>query len=163
MTEDGWKDNLGLAEDTTKVSIYCDIDHKEAWTEEASEQGRSRSSYLYELIQEARAYRNEGFLGWEHSHERIDELELEVERLTEELEAQQTANSTTLGDPQVVVRNVSTRYRRLDEIVEDFVEKENLESVLRPAVEDTLYALAEDREVEYQRGHGWRLINGGDE
>jgi len=86
MTENGWEDNLGLADDTTKVSLYCDIEDKEAWTEEAEEQGRSRSVYLDELIQEARAYQQAGFLGWEDSQERIDGLESEVERLNTKLD-----------------------------------------------------------------------------
>ncbi len=163
MTENGWEDNLGLADDTTKVSIYCNVEDKETWTEEAEKQGRSRSTYLYELIQEARAYRQAGFLGWEESQERIEGLESEVERLEEKVNKEKSVSKTKLRNPEPVTRHLSTKYKTLNDIVQEFVEQKDLETVLRPAIEDTLYVLAERDVVEYQRGHGWRLTERGDE
>jgi len=51
----------------------------------------------------------------------------------------------------------------LDKIIRQFIEEEDLESVLQPAIEDTLYGLADQNEIEYQRGHGWCLSECGDE
>jgi len=60
-----WEDEVGLSEETTYVAIYPSRKHAEQWMEEAEEQGYgSRSKYLYELIQEARAARQEGFLAY---------------------------------------------------------------------------------------------------
>lgn len=50
---EGWKENTGLAEDTDKVAIYCEIPDKQEWTREANKGGyKSRSEYLYELVME---------------------------------------------------------------------------------------------------------------
>ncbi len=60
-----WETEVGLSEETTYVAIYPSRKHAEEWMEEAEEQGYgSRSKYLYELIQEARAARQEGFLAY---------------------------------------------------------------------------------------------------
>ena len=166
MTEDNpqWKETLGLADDSTRVQIICKEQHRDEWTKEADEKGySSRSSYLYELIEEARAYRKEGFLGWEHAQERIEELESEVEQLESELDKKKEANKSPLSNPATVKRHLSANYRPLSDIVDEFLQEEDLEQVLRPAIEDTLYALAGQDEVEYQRGHGWRLMEGGEE
>jgi len=166
MTEDDpqWKETLGLADDSTRVQIICKEEHKEEWTRDAEDRDySSRSSYLYELIEEARAYREDGFLGWEQAQERIKSQEAEIERLKEEIEEQREANETALGNTAVVKRQLSEQYRPLDVIIRRFIEEEDVETVLRPAIEDTLYGLAAQNEVEYQRGHGWRLSEGGDE
>ena len=75
MTEQAdWEQTLGLAPDTTRVSLTCTKDDREEWSREASRQGYgSRSQYLYELIQEARAYREAGFLAHHDSDERIED------------------------------------------------------------------------------------------
>ncbi|WP_247008780.1 hypothetical protein [Halorientalis litorea] len=58
-----WETEVGLSEETTYVAIYPSRKHAEKWMQEAEEQGYgSRSKYLYELIQEARAARQEGSL-----------------------------------------------------------------------------------------------------
>jgi DNA polymerase II small subunit/DNA polymerase delta subunit B len=166
MTEDNpqWKETLGLADDSTRVQIICKEEHKEEWTIDAKNQGySSRSSYLYELIEEARSYREDGFLGWEQAQERIESQEAEIERLEEELEDQREANETTFGNTAAVKRQLSRQFKSLDKIIRQFIEEEDLESVLQPAIEDTLYGLADQNEIEYQRGHGWCLSEGGDE
>ena len=81
-----WTKTTGLAADTTIVQIICKEWDRETWTEEAELRGySSRSTYLYELIQESRRYRQEGFLSREQAQQEIDTLEAEVERLTAEL------------------------------------------------------------------------------
>ncbi|MFU1780184.1 hypothetical protein ACM16X_02255 [Haloarcula japonica] len=158
-----WKETLGLADDSTRVQIICKEQHRDEWTKEADEKGySSRSSYLYELIEEARAYRKDGFLGWEHAQERIEELKSEIEQLEDELDEEKEANKSPLNNSGTVKRHLSENYKRLNEIVEQFLQEENLELVLRPAIEDTLYTLAGEDEVEYQRGHGWRLTERGE-
>lgn len=84
-----WKKTMGLAADSTIVQVTCKERDKDAWTEEADSQGySSRSTYLYELIQESRRYREEGFLSREQAHQKIEELEFEVDRLAMELAQQ---------------------------------------------------------------------------
>jgi hypothetical protein len=81
-----WKKTMGLAADSTVVQITCKERDKDAWTEEAEDYGySSRSTYLYELIQESRRYRREGFLSREQAKQKMDDLEAEIVRLTAEL------------------------------------------------------------------------------
>ncbi|MCJ0619722.1 hypothetical protein JZX76_09425 [Haloarcula hispanica] len=165
MTEDDpqWKETLGLADDSTRVQVICKEQHRDEWTTDADEKGySSRSSYLYELIEEARAYRKEGYLGWEHAQERIEELETEVEQLESELDKEKEANKSPLSNSAAVKRHLSENYRPLSDIVEEFLQEEDLEQVLRPAIEGTLHTLAGQDEVKYQRGHGWQLTEGGE-
>ncbi|ELZ08338.1 hypothetical protein C479_13403 [Halovivax asiaticus JCM 14624] len=55
--------------------------------EEAEEQGYgSQSKYLYELIQEARAARKEGFLAYSQNESQAEELQLKIEQLEDKLE-----------------------------------------------------------------------------
>jgi hypothetical protein len=76
-----WETEVGLSEETTYVAIYLSRKHAEEWMEEAEEQGYgSRSKYLYELIQEARAARQEGFLAYSQNESKVEELQLQVEQ-----------------------------------------------------------------------------------
>jgi hypothetical protein len=78
---------VGLSEETTYVAIYSSRKHAEEWMEEAEEQGyRSRSKYLYELIQEVCAARQEGFLTYSQNESKVEELQLQVEQLQGDLE-----------------------------------------------------------------------------
>ena len=81
-----WEDEVGLSEETTYVALYPSRKHAEEWMQEAEEQGYgSRSKYLYELIQEARAARQEGFLAYSQNESKLEELQLQVEQLQDEL------------------------------------------------------------------------------
>ncbi|MFB6196158.1 MAG: hypothetical protein ABEI80_08290 [Haloplanus sp.] len=67
-----WKKTGGFAEDTAVAQVVCKEDDLEKWDSEVEEQGYgSRSKYLYELIEEARAYRQEGFLSHHQSEQRL--------------------------------------------------------------------------------------------
>lgn len=58
-----WEKKTTLNEDTAYIVLYPVRMRTEEWMAEAKEQGYgSRSRYLYELIQEARAFRQEGLL-----------------------------------------------------------------------------------------------------
>jgi hypothetical protein len=84
-----------------EATLYCSEDDKEEWYQEVEEQGyRSRSAYLYELIQEARAYREQGFLAHHESEEKIEELKQKIEHLENRLEnqEQQSSGRTTVDD-----------------------------------------------------------------
>jgi hypothetical protein len=45
----------------------------------------SRSKYLYELIQEARAARQEGCLAYSQNELKVEELQIKIERLQDEV------------------------------------------------------------------------------
>jgi hypothetical protein len=80
-----WETEVGLSEETTYVALYPSRKHAEEWMEEAEEQGYgSRSKYLYELIQEARAARQEGFLAYSQNESKVEELQLKVEQLQDD-------------------------------------------------------------------------------
>ena len=74
-----------LDQETTKAQLYPHEDHKEEWQEEAEKAGQSLSQYLYDLIQEARAYR-EGDVPITSEDERVQELESRIEELQNELD-----------------------------------------------------------------------------
>jgi len=164
MTDGGWKDRIGLSESTDKVTLYCSKTDKEEWTSEADEKGyKSRSKYLYELIQEARAYREQGFLAHHESEEKIEELEQEIEQLEDRLENQskQSSGRTMVDDVDFLEKFLEDTYKPLDQVLREIVESGALDDLIRSRVEDQLYFLAEQDRVEYERGHGWKLTQSG--
>jgi flagellar biosynthesis chaperone FliJ len=167
MTDSGWKDTLNLPETTTRATIYCSEVDKEEWDREVEEQGyQSRSTYLYELVQEARAYREKGFLAHHQSEERIQELENRVEQLQEQLKQARQDNDTDeihIDQPELILQNLNREYQPLDQLLEQIVQSQKVKEQLRGPVENLLYTLAEQDRVEYERGHGWRLTNRGEE
>jgi uncharacterized small protein (DUF1192 family) len=163
--KDQWKQTSGLAADSTVAQIVCKEPDKEEWDEEAEEKGyRSTSKYLYELVQEARAYREQGFLGAHRSDERIGELESEIERLEKRLEreSQRAGSESQIDDIDFLEQFLTTNYKTLPEILREITESGTFDNLIRKPVEDELYYLASRERVEYERGHGWRLVDGGD-
>ena len=59
-----------LRDETTRADVYCHEDHKQEWQEEAEHNGQSLSRYLYDLIEEARGYREGGLPLLESKDER---------------------------------------------------------------------------------------------
>jgi len=166
MTGSGWKDSTNLPESTTKVTLYCSEDDKEEWSQEVEEKGyKSRSKYLYELIQEARAYREQGFLAHHESEEKIEELKQKIEHLEKRLEnqEQQSSGRTTVDDVDFLEKFLGDTYKPLDQILREIVESGALDDLIRKRVEDQLYFLAQQDRVEFERGHGWKLSNKGGE
>jgi hypothetical protein len=164
MTDGGWKDTLDLPDATARVPIYCPESEKEEWDEEVEELGyRSRSTYLYELIQEARAYRDQGFLAHHESEEKIEELQREVARLERRLEEEEQGSSgeTQIDDIDFLETFLEPTYKPLDQILKEIVESGALDDLIRKRVEDELYFLAQQDRVEFKRGHGWKLTQGG--
>jgi hypothetical protein len=167
VTGSGWKDSTNLPESTTKVTLYCSEDDKEEWSQEVEEKGyKSRSKYLYELIQEARAYREQGFLAHHESEERIEELKEEIEHLENRLENQEQRGSGQIqvDDIDFLEKFLEDTYKPLNQILREIVESEALDDLIRSRVEDQLYFLAQQDRAEYERGHGWKLSsNEGDQ
>ncbi|MFB6103596.1 MAG: hypothetical protein ABEJ57_00730 [Halobacteriaceae archaeon] len=164
--KDQWKQTAGLAADSTVAQIVCKEPDKEEWDEEAEEKGyRSTSKYLYELIQEARAYRQQGYLAHHQSEEKIADLNSRIEELEAQLKRERKKESATtnIDDIGFLEQFLSTEYQTLPEILQDIVESGPLDDLIRKPVEDELYYLASQDRVEYERGHGWRLTNGGGE
>ena len=85
--KDQWKQTAGLAADSTVAQIVCKEPDKKEWDQEAEERGyRSTSKYLYELVQEARAYRQQEYLAHHQSEEQIAGLKSRIEELETQLE-----------------------------------------------------------------------------
>ena len=161
-----WKDTAGIPETTTKIQIYCPETQKTAWNNEVEEKNyKSLSTYLYELIQEARAYRDQGFLAHHQSEQKIQALEQEVNRLQNKLNEQEKGNSgqVELDDNDFLYRFLSTQYKPLEQILREIVESGVLDDLIRKRVENQLYYMASQDHITYQRGHGWKLNLGGDE
>lgn len=161
MTDDGWRDTLNIPDSTYRVTIYCSEADRDEWDKEAENQGyKSRSTYLYELIQEARAYRQQGFLAHHQSEERIQELENQVEHLENQLKQARQNNNQTDGihidQTQLVLDHLNTQYQSLEELLEEIIQSPEIREQLRGQVENLLYNLAEQDRAEYKRGHGWK-------
>jgi hypothetical protein len=161
-----WKQSGGFAADTEVAQVVAKEEDLEQWDEEADKQGKSRSKYLYSLIQEARAYREHGFLGAEGDQARIQELEEEVSRLEARLQEKESESTEAVSfDPSTLKEDVlCENYQSLEEVLRRIVESGILDDALRQPVENQLYFLAARDEVEYKRGWGWKLAEqGGDE
>ena len=152
-----WKETSGFSEDTEVAQIVCKEEDLEQWDEEAH---GSRSSYMYTLIQEARAYREHGFLSGNGDQVRIQELEEEVERLEARLEEKESESTEAVSfDPSTLKDEVLTdQYQSLEEVLRTIIESGILDDALRQPVENQLYFLAAQDEVKYQRGFGWKLV-----
>lgn len=160
MADETWREQIGLADETGYVAIYCPKADIAKWDEEVEKYGaKSRSTYLYELIQEARAYRNEGFLSHHQSENRIEELEAEVKQLHRELKESSSSRgkSSRLDDVDFLQRFLKTEYQTLDELLKRVVASGAVDRQIRRPIENQLYYLAEQGTAEYERGHGWRL------
>jgi len=162
-----WKESGGFAADSEVAQVVCKEDDLEQWDKEADRNNKSRSRYLYKLIQEARSYRDHGLIGTgETSQKRVQELEEKVQRLEKRLEQKESESTDAITfDPETLKDEVLTgEFQSLEEVLRKVVESGVLDDALRTPVENQLYFLAANDEVEYERGWGWKLSNyGGDE
>jgi inactivated superfamily I helicase len=155
-----------LSEDRCEVDIYPEEDLAEEWRSEAEEQNSSLSQYLQKLINEARSYREHGLVGTgDTGQKRIQELEEKVQRLEKRLEQKESESTDSITfDPETLKEEVLTQqYQSLEEVIRGIIESGMLDDALRTPVENQLYFLAAQDLVEYERGWGWKLVNGGDE
>lgn len=160
-----WKQTSRFAGDTEIAQIVCKQDDLDQWDKEADRNGRSRSRYLYSLIQEARAYREHGLTNSTGDEKRVQELEDEVEQLRNRLDEKESGSSEAVNlEPQTLKQDVLTEnYQSLEEVLRTIVEAGLLDDLLREPVEKQLYFLAAQDQIEYERGWGWKLPenNGG--
>lgn len=160
-----WRSTTGVSESTDKVQVYTAQKLKDQWQEEAEEEGLSISSYVEKLVQEARVYRSEGVLRDESEQQLVAELQQEIERLNQRLEEQESGSSESIDfDPETLKHDVLTdNYQSLEDILREIVESGTLDELLRQPVENQLYFLAAQDEVEYERGWGWKVSEGGEQ
>ena len=159
----GWKENMGMSQDTGLVKIYAPMSHKETWQEEADEKDyKSTSKYLHELIQEARAIRDEGFLAPQGSDQEVQQLKTKIEELEDRLAQarRQNRDSVTIDDAAFLKQFLTEEYQTFDGVLQKVVESDTLDELLREPIEDELYFLAAREEIEFKHGHGWRLAGG---
>lgn len=71
--------------------------------------------------------------------------------------------TTEINDIDFLEQFLSAEYQTLPEILQEIVESGALDNLIRKPIEDELYYLASQDRVEYERGHSWRLTEGGDE
>ena len=152
------RDYQTLHENTTRAELFPSEQHKEEWWEEADEEGTSLSGYLYDLIQEARMYRNSGAPFIQTQDQTVNQLEQKIQNLQAQLEAarQGSGGRTRVSIDGLVSEVLSGQYQSLDELTDRISASDDVTAHLRGQIEDRLYALAESDQVEYQRGHGWR-------
>ncbi|NLV03829.1 hypothetical protein [Haloferax volcanii] len=148
-----------LHENTTRAELFPAKQHKEEWWEEAEHEGSSLSSYLYDLIQEARMYRDSGAPFIQTQDQTVKQLQNKIDDLQTQLEeAQQGGGGRThLSIDDLVTRILNEQYQSLDELIERISASDEVANHLQGQIENRLYSLAEKGRVEYQRGHGWRL------
>ncbi|MFB1064787.1 hypothetical protein [Natrinema sp. H-ect4] len=161
-----WKETGGFAQDSEVAQVVCKEEDLDQWDDEADKAGLSRSKYLYKLIQEGRAYREHGAMRSGGDQKRIQELKEEVAELEQRLQEKESESSAAISFEPDTLRNVLTdQYQELDEILRSIVESGVLDEALRQPVENQLYFLAAQDEVDYERGWGWKLTedNGGDD
>jgi len=161
-----WKQNTGLAADSTVAQIVCSETDLDTWDDEADHHGfPSRSKYLYTLIQEARAYRRHDIGGPHRAQQRINELEQRIATLQEQNhdDTQQASSQQLFNDPEQVKQYLTDQYQPLPAILQQILESGIVTDLVRQPVENHLYYLAAHNDVVYERGHGWKLAaNGGD-
>lgn len=157
-----WRGNTGVADDTVRVTIVCKDHHRQIWDQEAQDNSyQNRSKYLLHLIEEARAYRNNEIRGPAHAEQRIQELQSEIDRLQTELERerQKQGGRTSIDDIDFLEKFLTENYQPLEDILQQIVESGVLNDLIRKRVEDQLYFLAGEGQVDYERGWGWKLLD----
>lgn len=157
-----WENEVGLSEETTYVAIHPSRKHAEEWMEEPEEQGYgSRSKYLYELIQEARAARQEGFLAYSQNELRVEELQLQVEQLRDDLKHARNSEpgEFDVEHEEFVTACLTDRYQEFETILKDVTGSGILTGIVKDAVEGQLFDMAEESKVEYKQGYGWRVTH----
>lgn len=156
------RDFQTLHENTTRAELFPAKQHKEEWWEEAEHEGSSLSRYLYDLIQEARMYRDSGAPFIQTQDQTVKQLQNKIDVLQAQLEEarQGGGGRTHLSIDDLVTRVLNERYQSLDELTERISASDDVAQHLQGQIENRLYSLAENGQVEYQRGHGWRLKEG---
>lgn len=169
-SDENWEDRAGLADETTSIRFYISEVHKHRLVEESGD--RSLSSYIRELIGEARYIRNTKYRELGGDPDRAQELEEEVERLRTKLEQTERTKSKTEDagtvsdsegfiDEKIILAALDDRPQSLKQIVDEVLESEQFQELVVDHVEAVLYDLAAKDRAEYDRkpggaGTGWK-------
>jgi len=158
----GWKQNMGMSEDMALVKSYVPDQVKETWKEEADEQDVSLSKYVAAKVEQARAQQHVPQTSNTEEVEKLQQRIAELEDQLDEARARQPEASATVSilEDGAVKQNLSHRCKTLEELLRELVEDVAVDQLIREPVETRLYELAAEKEVEFQRGAGWRLTGG---
>lgn len=160
-----WQKTSGFAADSTRFQIVVSEDRAEQWKQDAKENGyHSRNKYLLDLIREGEAARDRRFLSRHRLEAENEKLQEELAHLQSRLHQQEKRRGGRLefDDTPFLKRFLTPQYRSLPDLLRDIMESGALNEMLRKRVEDELYVLAQQGEVQYRRGWGWKLANGGE-
>ena len=149
-----------LADDTVQITIYPKQQKKQQWEHEKPD-AQSLSQYVVTKVDQARADEQVGRTG---DTAQTQELEAEIDRLETALERERQRRTGRQGfeDPELGKRFLTPHAQGLEDILQQIVESGCLDQFIRQPVEDTLYFLAQQHEVEFSRDKttGWRLTEG---
>lgn len=156
---------MSKSDERRVVKIYALAEVKQEWKTEAAEEELSLSRYLHNLIQESRAMRQQGRLKI-GDRRRVEELQQEIDQLETKLENRnQTGSHPDMGSNLIQARTleelVSTEYKPLDQLLRELVGSEEVQQRLRNELKSELYRSANQGQVEYRRGSGWKTLENG--
>jgi len=128
-----------LSEETTYVALYPNRKHSKEWKREAEEQGYgSRSKYLYELIQEARVARQEGFLAYSQNESKVEELQLQVEQLEDELKDARNSEpgEIDIAHEEFVTAFLTESYQPVEKVLDQVTDSGVFTGIVKDGVEE---------------------------
>jgi len=116
----------------------------------------------YELIQEARTARQEGFLAYSQNESKVEELQLQVEQLQDDLEDARNSEpgEIDIAHEEFVTAFLTESYQPVEKVLHQVTDSGVLTGIVKDAVEEQLFDLAEEDKVECKQGYGWRLAHG---
>jgi hypothetical protein len=157
---------MGVSEDTALVKSYIPQEVKDEWKEEAERHGLSLSKYVAAKVEQCRAHDQTNTQGGENS-EKVRELKQRINELENQLEdarrkTPDRGGAVSILEDGQVKQVLSHRTKTLEELLRELIEDTAVDELVRKPVETRLYELAANGEVEFQRGAGWRLTQGGE-
>lgn len=164
----GWKQEMGVSEDTALVKSYVPQEVKETWKAEAERHGFSLSKYVAAKVEQSRAHDQLGPDRGDEDVEKVKQLKQRVTELENQLDDARSKQPNAGGAVSIledgqVKQVLSHRAQTLEELLRKVIEGMAVDELIRKPVETRLYELAADGQVEFQRGSGWKLSNGGED
>ncbi|WP_436345562.1 hypothetical protein [Natronorubrum sp. FCH18a] len=163
----GWQTSTGVSDDTVQVQLYTPKSLKKDWQDEAENRDESMSSYLQELIQEARFLRQQGQLQIgdrrqvEQLQERIQELEAQQQKGDSKPQiATPDQLPSELVTPDDVRQVLTGNYTSLDQLLDTLLNQQTVQSRIKQHLEAELYSLGEQGQAAFRRGNGWKHLGG---
>lgn len=159
MTQPNWKQSLDLSESTGYIQIYTDEDLKQRLAETAEEQGYSLSRFSAELLLEALILRDNNQLSSGIAVKDDSDLQNRVDELEQRLQEKESESANAVSfDPGFVKDELlTTEFQTLENLLKELVENGYLDELLRQPLENQLYYLAAQNEVEFETGWGWKV------